>query len=198
MTIGKGCWDKGSILTLTSYPNRTSVVLRGVWLLTNILATPPPPAPPNVPPLKDRGDDGQIKSVRESMEEHRANPNCAACHLRMDPLGFAMENFNAIGQWRTTEGSANTPVDNSGQLPDGTKFKGPAELRNLLMSKSDQFATSVIEKLLTYALGRGVEYYDEPAVRKIRRETAPDYRWTPLIMGVVQSEPFQMRRMREP
>src|SRR5712691_7699077 len=193
----KGLLGQGSILSLTSYPNRTSVVLRGVWLLTNILASPPPPPPANVPPLKDRGEDGQIKSVRESMEQHRANPGCAACHLRMDPLGFAMENFNAIGQWRTTEGASNTPIDNSGQLPDGTKFKGPAELRNLLLGKPDQFATSVIEKLLTYALGRGVEYYDEPAVRKIRRESAPDYRWTSMIMGVIKSEPFQMRRTRE-
>jgi len=189
-----GLLGQGSILALTSYPNRTSVVLRGVWLLTNILATPPPPPPPNVPPLKDRDDDGRIKSVRESMEEHRANPGCAACHLRMDPLGFAMENFNAIGQWRTVEGATHTPIDNSGQLPDGTKFKGPAELRTLLLGKPDQFATSVIEKLLTYALGRGVEYYDEPAVRKIRRETRPEgYRWTSIIEGVIKSEPFQMR-----
>jgi hypothetical protein len=188
-----GLLGQGSILALTSYPNRTSVVLRGVWLLTNILATPPPPPPPNVPPLKERDDDGRIKSVRESMEEHRANPGCAACHLRMDPLGFAMENFNAIGQWRNVEGANNVAIDNSGQLPDGTKFNGPVELRALLMSKPDQFATSVIEKLLTYALGRGVEYYDEPAVRKIRRETAPSYRWTSMIEAVIKSDPFQMR-----
>jgi hypothetical protein len=193
-----GLLGQGSILALTSYPNRTSVVLRGVWLLTNFLGTPPPPPPPNAPPLKDRDDDGRIKSVRESMEEHRANPGCAACHLRMDPLGFAMENFNAIGQWRTVEGAGNTPIDNSGQLPDGTKFKGPAELRNLLLGKPDQFATVVIEKLLTYALGRGVEYYDEPAVRKIRRETAPAYRWTSMIEDVIKSEPFQMRGTEQP
>jgi len=194
----RGLLGQGSVLMLTSYPNRTSVVLRGVWLLTNILASPPPPPPPNAPPLKDRGDDGRIKPVRESMEEHRANPACAACHMRMDPLGFALENFNAIGQWRTTEGTANTPIDNSGQLPEGTKFKGPVELRRVLMSKPDQFATSVIEKLLTYALGRGVEYYDEPVVRKIRRETAPEYRWPALVQAIVKSEPFQMTRTREP
>jgi hypothetical protein len=194
----KGLLGQGSILSLTSYPNRTSVVLRGVWLLTNILATVPPPPPPNAPPLKDRGEDGRLKSVRESMEEHRANPACAACHLRMDPLGFAMENFNAIGQWRTTEGPENTPIDNSGMLPDGTKFKGPGELRQILLSKPDQFATAVTEKLLTYATGRGVEYYDQPVVRKIKREAAPDYRWSSLIMGVIKSEPFQMRRTRQP
>jgi hypothetical protein len=194
----KGLLGQGSILSLTSYPNRTSVVLRGVWLLTNILATPPPPPPPNVPPLKDRGEDGRIKSVRESMEEHRANPGCAACHLRMDPLGFAMENFNGIGQWRTTEGPENTPIDNSGMLPYGTKFLGPVELRNILLSQPDQFATAVTEKLLTYAVGRGVEYYDEPVVRRIKRQAAPDYRWTSLILGVIKSEPFQMRRTRQP
>ena len=112
----------------------------------------------------------------------------------MDPLGFALENFNGIGQWRTTEGADNTPIDSSATLPDGTKFQGPAELRQILLSKPDQFATAVIEKLLTYALGRGVEYFDEPVVRKIRRESAPDYRWSSLILGVIKSEPFQMRR----
>jgi hypothetical protein len=111
----------------------------------------------------------------------------------MDPLGFALENFNAIGGWRTTEGEANTPIDNSGTLPDGTTFKGPAELRKILLSQPDQFATAVTEKLLTYALGRGVEYFDEPVVRKIRRQAAPDYRWSSLILGIVKSEPFQMR-----
>lgn len=195
--IRRGLLGQGSILSLTSYPNRTSVVLRGVWLLSNILATEPPPPPPNVPPLKDRGADGRIKSVRESMEEHRANPACASCHLRMDPLGFAMENFNAIGQWRTTEGPAKTPIDSSGMLPDGTKFNGPVELRNILLGQPDQFATAVTEKLLTYAMGRGVEYSDMPVVRKIKRVAGPDYRWTSLILGVVKSEPFQMRRTRQ-
>jgi len=194
----RGLLGQGSVLSVTSYPTRTSVVVRGVWLLQNILATPPPAPPPNVPALNDRGDDGRIKSVRESMEQHRANPVCASCHLRMDPLGFALENFNAIGQWRTTEGSANTPIDVSATLPDGTRFQGPIELRKLLLSKRDQFAITVIEKLLTYATGRGVEYFDEPTARKIRREAAPDYRWSSLILGVVKSEPFQMRRTQEP
>ena len=194
----RGLLGQGSILSLTSYPTRTSVVLRGVWLLTNILAAPPPAPPPNVPALKDRGNDGRIRSVRESMEEHRANPVCASCHLRMDPLGFALENFDGIGRWRSTEGRNNTPIDSSGALPDGTTFKGPAELRKILMSKPDQFATAVIEKLLTYAMGRGAEYFDEPVVRKIKQEAAPDYRWSSLIAGVINSEPFQMRSTRRP
>jgi mono/diheme cytochrome c family protein len=193
----QGLLGQGSILALTSYPTRTSVVLRGVWLLTNILGTPPPAPPPNVPALKDRGADGKVKSVREAMEEHRANPVCATCHTRMDPLGFALENFDAIGKWRTVEGSAKTPIDSSGTLPDGTAIKGPADLRKVLMSKPDQFAGAVTERLLTYALGRGVEYYDEPAVRKIRRDAAPDERWSSLIMGIAKSEPFNMRRTRE-
>ena len=127
------------------------------------------------------------------MEEHRANAVCASCHLRMDPLGFALENYNAIGGWRTTEGGANTPIDNSGTLPDGTTFRGPSELRKVLMSQPDLFATAVTEKLLTYALGRGVEYFDEPEVRKIKKQAAPDYRWSSLLLGIVKSEPFQMR-----
>jgi len=194
----RGLLGQGSILSLTSYATRTSVVLRGKWLLENIMGTPPPAPPPNVPALKDRTDDGKIKSVRQSMEEHRANPVCASCHLRMDPLGFAMENFNAIGKWRTTEGEARTPIDSSGVLPDGAKFDGPAGLRNILLGKPHQFATTTIEKLLTYALGRGVEYFDEPVVRKIRREAAPDYRWSSLIMGIVNSEPFRQSKRQEP
>ena len=194
----RGLLGQGSVLSLTSYPTRTSVVLRGVWLLTNIMGTPPPAPPPNVPALKDRGDDGKIKSVRQSMEEHRANPVCASCHSRMDPLGFALENFNAIGGWRTTEGADHARIDSSGVLPDGTVIQGPAELRQVLLSKPDLFATTVTEKLLTYALGRGVEYYDEPAVRKIWRESVPDYRWSSLILGIVNSEPFQMRRAPGP
>ena len=191
----RGLLGQGSILTITSYATRTSVVLRGVWVLENILGTPPPAPPPNVPALKDRDEDGKIKSVRQSMEQHRENPVCATCHSRMDPLGFALENFDGVGMWRTTEGSGNTPIDTSGTLPDGTKFQGPAELRQTLLSHPEQFATVVTEKLLTYALGRGVEYYDEPAVRKIVGESAPsDYRWSSLILSIVKSEPFQMRR----
>ena len=157
------------------------------------------PPPPNVPSLKDRGDDGKILSVRQQMEQHRANPVCATCHSRMDPLGFALDNFDAIGKWRTTSGAANTSIDSSGALPDGTKFQGPAGLRKVLLSQPEQFVTTVTEKLLTYALGRGIEYYDEPAIRKIMRDAAAsDYRWSSLIAGVVKSDPFQMRRSRKP
>jgi mono/diheme cytochrome c family protein len=194
----RGLLGQGSILALTSYATRTSVVLRGVWVLDNILGTPPPAPPANVPALKDRGDDGKIVSIRQSMEEHRANPVCATCHARIDPIGFALENYDGIGKWRTTEGGAHTPIDTSAVLPDGTKINGPIELRKVLLKKPDLFATIVTEKLLTYALGRGVEYYDEPAVRKIVREAAPDYRWSSLISAIVKSVPFQMRSTRDP
>jgi mono/diheme cytochrome c family protein len=195
----KGLLGQGSILMVTSYANRTSPTIRGKWLLENLLGAPPPAPPPNVPSLMDRGEDGKILSMREQMEKHRANPACAVCHKNMDPLGFALENFDAIGKWRTTSGAANTPVDASGVLPDGTKFNGPAELRRVLLSKSGQFANTVTEKLLTYALGRGIEYYDAPAVRKILRGAAPaEYRWSSLITGIVKSDPFQMRRSRQP
>ena len=193
----KGLLSQGSILTVTSYANRTSPVLRGKWLLENMLGTPPPPPPPDVPALKDRGEDGEALSVRERMEQHRADPACASCHEVMDPLGFALENFDGIGGWRTTS-EANTPIDASGVLPDGTRFEGPVGLRDLLVSRRQQFVTTVTERLLTYALGRGVENYDDPAVRKIVQEAAPsDYRWSSIIMGIVRSVPFQMRRSPE-
>jgi hypothetical protein len=193
----RGLLGQGSILMVTSYAARTSPTIRGKWLLTNILGTPPPPPPPNVPSLKDRGDDGKILSVRQQMEKHRASPVCASCHSRMDPLGFALDNFDAIGKWRTTSGAGNTPIDSSGSLPDGTKFQGPAGLRKILLSQPEQFVNTVTEKLLTYALGRGVEYYDAPAIRAIMREAAPgDYRWSSLILGIVKSTPFQMSRTR--
>ena len=193
----KGLLGQGSILTVTSYANRTSPVLRGKWLLENMLGTPPPPPPPDVPALKDRGEDGEALSVRERMEQHRADPACASCHEVMDPLGFALENFDGIGGWRTTS-EANTPIDASGVLPDGTRFEGPVGLRDLLVSRRQQFVTTVTERLLTYALGRGVENYDDPAVRKIVQEAAPsDYRWSSIIMGIVRSVPFQMRRSPE-
>ena len=193
----KGLLGQGSILTVTSYANRTSPVLRGKWLLENMLGTPPPPPPPNVPALKDRGEDGEALSVRERMEQHRADPTCASCHEVMDPLGFALENFDGIGRWRITS-EANTPIDASGVLPDGTQFEGPMGLRGLLVSRRQQFVMTVTERLLTYALGRGVENYDAPAVRKIIQEAAPsDYRWSSIIMGIVKSVPFQMRRSPE-
>jgi hypothetical protein len=188
----RGLLGQGSILTVTSYPNRTSPTIRGKWLLENFLGTPPPPPPPDVPSLKEQvAGSGNVQTMRQRMEEHRKNLACAGCHSRMDPLGFALENFDGIGKWRTAEGT--THIDASGVLPDGAKFNGPAELRNILLSHPDQFVTTVAAKLLTYALGRGVEYYDGPAVRKIVHEAASsDYQWSSLILGVVKSVPFLM------
>ena len=193
----RGLLGKGSILAVTSYANRTSPVLRGKWVLENILGTPPPPPPPNVPDLVVRATDGKALSMREAMEQHRANPVCATCHKLMDPLGFALENFDGIGAWRTMD--AGDPIDPSGVLPDGTPFRGPAELQRVLLeSKSAEFVATATERLLTYALGRGVESYDAPAIRNIIREAAPNnYRWSSLILGIVKSTPFQMRRSRE-
>jgi hypothetical protein len=184
---------------VTSYANRTSPTLRGKWLLDNLLGAPPPPPPPNVPSLRDRNEDGKILSMRQQMEEHRANPACATCHKLMDPLGFALENFDAVGHWRDKSGPDNTPIDASGMLPDGTTFKGPAELRKILLSKPDQFATTVAQKLLTYAVGRGLEYYDAPTVRKIVREAAiSNYRWSDLILAIAESDPFAKRKAERP
>jgi len=186
-----GLLAQGSVLMATSYPNRTSPVLRGKWLLDNILGTPPPPPPPNVPPLKESGADGKPTSVRERMEEHRKNPACAGCHAKMDPLGFALENFDAIGQWRTT--SDGLPIDASGSLSDGTKFEGLDGLRKVVLGRGDQFIDTFTSKLLIYGLGREIEYYDLPAIRKIVRDAAPnDYRWSSIIFGIVSSTPFQM------
>ena len=191
-----GLLGQGSVLTVTSYPNRTSPVVRGKWLLENLLGAPPPPPPPNVPALKENGEGGKATTVRERMEQHRSNPVCASCHARMDPLGFALENFDAIGQWRTEDAEAHSPIDASGVLPDGTKFNGPSEFRKALVSRKADFVGSVTEKLLTYGLGRGLEYYDAPVVRQIIRDAGPtDYRWSAIIMGIVQSKPFQMRMM---
>ena len=188
-----GLLGQGSILTLSSYPNRTSPVLRGKWLLENILGTPPPPPPPDVPALKDKGSNGERQSVRERLQEHRKNPVCATCHSQMDPLGFALENFDAVGMWRTTD-EGRTPIDSSGALPSGVTFQGLSGLRTLLVDRREQFVGTVAERLLAYALGRGVEYYDRPALRQILRQGAPnDYRWSSVIVGIVRSAPFQMR-----
>jgi hypothetical protein len=190
-----GLLGQGSILTLTSYPNRTSPVLRGKWLLENILGTPPPAPPPNVPALPDQGPDGQRQSVRERLEEHRRNPACASCHAQMDPLGFALENFDAIGTWRV-KNEAGASIDASGSLPGAPGFRGLAGLRTLLLERREQFVDAVAERLLSFALGRGVEYYDRPALRKITRDAkSNDYRWSMLILEIVQSVPFQMRRV---
>jgi len=188
-----GLLGQGSVLTVTSYPNRTSVVQRGKWILENLLGTPPPPPPPDVPELK-AAPHGKVLSMREQMQVHRANAVCAACHARMDPIGFALENYDAVGRWRSED--AGTPIDASGKLPDGTGFQGPAGLSQLLLTRyRDDFVRTATEKLLTYALGRGVEYYDFPAVRSIDREAARDnYRISSLILAIVKSTPFQMRR----
>jgi len=192
-----GLLGQGSILTVTSYATRTSPVVRGKWLLENILGAPPPPPPANVPPLPENVAGGGTLTVRERMEQHRANPVCASCHSRMDPLGFALENFDAIGKWRDADDDG-TPIDASGVLPDGTSFRGPGELRDVLVAERGEFAMTVTEKLLTYALGRGVDAVDRPALRAIVRGAAThDYKWSAIIAGIVRSTPFQMRRVGE-
>ena len=191
----RGLLGKASLLTVTSYAHRTSPVVRGKWLLENVLGSPPPPPPPDVPALAENDESGEPpRSVRERMEAHRANPACAACHRVMDPLGFALENFDGIGRWRTTS-EAGTPIDTAGELADGTPVDGPRSLVAALLKRPESFVTTVTEKLLTYGLGRGVEYYDAPAVRRIVREAADDdYRWSALIAGIARSVPFQMRK----
>ena len=160
--------------------------------MENILGAPPPPPPPNVPALEDSGTEGRLLPLRQLMEKHRSNPGCASCHTTMDSLGFALENFDAIGRWRTTD--AGIPIDASGVLPDGTQLDGPSGLRKVLLSRPEDFVTAVTERMLTYALGRGLEYYDAPAIRKIVREAArEDYRWSSLILATAKSMPFQMR-----
>jgi mono/diheme cytochrome c family protein len=190
-----GLLGQGGPLMVTSYAHRTSPVVRGKWLLENLLGTPPPPPPPNVPPFPENEGVAQPRSVRERMEQHRRNPVCATCHSQLDPLGFALENFDGVGQWRTIDGT--TPIDASGQFPNGTKFNGPAEFRAVLLQNREAFLTTAASKLLTYALGRGVEHADMPAVRKILRDSsAGDYRWSSLILSIVRSAPFQMRSPR--
>jgi hypothetical protein len=186
-----GLLGQASVLTVTSYADRTSPTLRGKWVLQNILGAPPPSPPPDVPALEEEPG-AKYRTMRERMEQHRKNPACAACHARIDPLGFAMENFDAVGQWRVRQGE--TPIDASGSL-DGTNFNGVAQLRELLLQHQQEFVATVTKKLLTYALGRGIDYYDMPAVRGILREAAPgEYRWSAIILGIVKSTPFQMRR----
>ena len=187
-----GLLSQGSILTVTSYATRTSPVIRGKWVLTNMLGTPPTPPPPQVPQLKEQAETGKAMTMRERVAQHRANPACAGCHNLMDPVGFALENFDAIGRWRTRDSGAS--VDATGELPDGTKFDGAAELQKALLAHPDLFATTVVDKLLTYALGRGTEYYDAPAIRAVVRDAGRrDYRFSALILGIVKSTPFQMR-----
>jgi uncharacterized protein DUF1592/uncharacterized protein DUF1588/uncharacterized protein DUF1587/uncharacterized protein DUF1595/uncharacterized protein DUF1585/cytochrome c len=193
----RGLLGQGSLLTVTSYANRTSLVLRGKWLLDNILGAPPPPPPPNVPGLEETGSDGKPLPLRQLMERHRQNPVCASCHASIDPLGFVLENFDAIGRWRTTDAGA--PIDSSGVLPDGTRLDSPSALRNVLLSRPEEFAAVFAERMLVYALGRRVDYYDFPAIRKMVRESAQqEYRWSSLILATAKSMPFQMRRSQKP
>jgi hypothetical protein len=188
-----GLLGHGSVMTVTSYPNRTSPVLRGKWVLENLLGAPPPEPPPDIPALEEERD-GEPVSLREAMAQHRENPSCSVCHAPMDPIGFSLQNYDAIGGWRDLN-EGGTPVDASGVLPDGVAFEGRSGLRDLLLDRPDDFVGTITEKLLMYALGRGTEYYDTPVVRKIVRDSAGrNYRWSSIILGIVKSTPFQMRR----
>jgi cytochrome c551/c552 len=190
-----GLLGQSSLLTITSYPNRTSVTMRGRWLLANLLGAPPPPPPPDIPALQEAGRDGQPQSLRERMELHRKNPACASCHQRMDPLGFALENFDALGKWRSTSDDA--PIDPSASFPDGTRFEGIAGLRTLLVSHKEDFVRTLTGKLLAYATGRGLDHHDLPVIRKIVRDAAPaDYSWSSIVTGVARSAPFSMGSSR--
>jgi hypothetical protein len=191
----RGLLGKGAILTVTSLPNRTSPVVRGKWVLQNVLGAPPPEPPPNVPSLQENGEKvTKVRTLRERLEQHRANATCASCHKLMDPIGFALESFDAVGKYRTYDENFE-PIDNSGTYADGSKIDGLPGLRRVLAARSERFAANVTGLLMTYALGRGVEYYDAPAVRAILREAAPqDYRLSTIVLGIVKSAPFQMRR----
>jgi hypothetical protein len=202
--IRGGLLGQGAILTATSYPNRTSPVLRGKWILDALLGSPPPPPPPNVPALPEAGEGHAVLSVRDRLFAHRANPACASCHVRMDPLGFALENFDATGRWRTLE--ANGPadlnphkIDAGGELPDGTKFEGVSGLRRILNERSDEFISTMTEKLLTFALGRGADWYDAPVIRDaVHAAKKDDYHFETLVTSIVFSRPFQMRMSQPP
>jgi hypothetical protein len=186
-----GLLGQGGILTVTSYPNRTSPVLRGRWLLDNVLGAPPPPPPPDVPLLNESGASAKTTSMRQQMEAHRKSPSCAVCHVRMDPLGFSLEQFDALGKWRTA--SDGIAVDASAALPDGTRFEGITGLRQVVARRPHDFASTFTQKLLAYAVGRSLDAHDQPAVRQIARNAAVQgYRWSSIIIGVVTSTPFTM------
>ena len=190
-----GVFTQASVLMVTSYPTRTSPVLRGKWVLENLLGAPPPPPPPDVPALTDAAETS-AGSLREALEQHRADPACAVCHTRMDPLGFALESFDAVGRFRTADNGV--MIDDSGALPDGTPVNGPSGLRDVLMARRVEVVETLAEKLLTYAIGRGLEASDRPALREIRRRVeSDDYRFSALVSGIVDSVPFRMRRIPE-
>jgi hypothetical protein len=188
-----GLLGQGSILTLTSYPTRTSPVLRGKYVLENLLASPPPPPPANVPALNTAGEKrGETLTLRDAMVQHRANPACSGCHSAMDPIGFAMESFDAVGRWRDHD--AGKTIDSSGVLPGGIAFDGVAGLKKVLLDQPEPFISAFAEKLMMYAVGRNVQYYDMPAVRKIVRDSAKEnYTFASLVLNLVKSAPFQMR-----
>ena len=193
-----GLLGKGAILMLTAYPNRTSPVLRGAWILERVLGSPPPAPPPNVPNLAENRPGQKAKTVRERMEQHRSNPTCFGCHGVMDPLGLSLENFSAVGQYRTYDQETLTVIDSSGLLPDGTAIKGPADLRRALVARPDRFVEAFTENLLTYALGRSIEYRDMPAVRKIvSGAAANDYRFESIVLGIISSDAFRKREAPE-
>jgi hypothetical protein len=191
-SVRGGLLGQGSVLTITSYSTRTSPVLRGKWVLENLLSAAPPPPPPNVPSLNTEKAPGKPLTLREAMIQHRASPACAGCHARMDPIGFAMENFDAVGRWRERDGEQ--PIDATGTFPEGTKFDGIPGLKKELLRQPEQFVGTVAERLLMYAVGRNLQYYDAPTVRTVMREAAPaDYTLASLVLGIVKSRPFQMR-----
>jgi len=188
----KGLLGKGSILLVTSHAGRTSPVVRGKWILDNLIGAPPPPPPPDVPALEETVNPSTPQTVRQRVEAHRANPACAGCHRLMDPVGFALENFDAVGAWRTHDGGV--PIDASGTLVDGTAVSDVVTLRQAILKRPDLFISTLTEKMLTYALGRGLTYHDMPVVRGIVREAAVrDYRFSSLVLGIVRSVPFRMR-----
>src|SRR5205814_672135 len=193
-TARYGLLGKGAILNLTANPNRTSPVIRGQWILDRLLASPPAPPPPNVPTLAENRAGQKAQTVRERIEQHRSNPTCMGCHGVMDPLGFALENFDTVGQFHTKDAQTLTPIDTSGVLPDGTAIKGPDDLRRALAARPDQFVQALTENLLTYALGRSIDYPDMPAVRKIvRASAADDYRFESIVLGIISSDAFRKR-----
>jgi hypothetical protein len=187
-----GLLRQGSILTVTSYATRTSPVLRGKWILENMLGMPPPPPPANVPSVKETTVAASLP-IRERLAEHRASPSCASCHRLIDPVGFPLEQFDAVGRWRTLD--EGRPVDAAGGLPDGSEFEGVAGLEKALLGRPELFVRTLVEKLLIFALGRAPDASDAPAIRKIVREArANNYRFSSLIVGLTTSVPFQMRR----
>jgi hypothetical protein len=191
----RGLLGQASILTITSYPNRTSPVQRGKWILTNLLGVPPSPPPPNVPPLEENSENGKVRSLRERMEQHRKDTVCAGCHKSMDPIGFALENFDAVGHWRANDEAGK--IDPSGTLFNGASLDGAVGLRQELVKQKDIFVGVMTEKMLTYALGRGLEHYDMPAVRKIGQNMRTNnYRFSSLVAGIVTSTPFQMKEAK--